>query len=560
MEKNMKKQTINMIGLVVVIAMLLSSCSSVMTLLPRGVTNVLSLPVSSAAAQPTPEPNQTVPEVVQPGLLAAYENALENIYSQVSPSVVNIRVVQKQQSETGSSGQIPGFPFNLPGLPGLPGNPNNPGSNTPQYSQGLGSGFIWDKEGHIVTNNHVVDGADKIEVTFADGSTVSAKLVGTDPNSDLAVIKVDVSAERLQPVLLADSSQVKVGQLAIAIGNPFGLQGTMTIGIVSGVGRTLPTNVTSQTGPSYSIPDIIQTDAPINPGNSGGVLVNDQGQVIGVTAAIESPVQANAGVGFAIPSAIVKKVVPSLVKGGKVEHPYLGISGIALTPDLANAMGLKTDQRGALVEKVVPGGPADKAGLHGSEKSVTIDGQDIRVGGDVIIAINDQPITGMEDLIAYLAASTEVGQKVILTVLRSAEETKSEVTLGARPTETQSGTSQTETVSRVWLGITGAGLIPEINSVMKLPTDQHGVLIQQVEAGSPADQAGLRGSYKPVTLNGEQVLVGGDVITALNDQPVISPEDLSSLLAKHKPGDKVTLTILRGGETTRVQVTLAQLP
>jgi S1-C subfamily serine protease len=551
----MKKQTLTITGLIVVISMLLSSCSSVMALLPREATNTLSLPVSSSAAQPTAVPSQSAQEAVQPGLLAAYESALESIYSQVSPSVVNIRVVQKQQAQTEGLGQIPG----LPNIPGLPGNPNNPGSNTPQYSQGLGSGFIWDKEGHIVTNNHVIDGADKIEVTFADGSTVSAELVGADPNSDLAVIKVDVAADRLQPVQLADSSQVKVGQLAIAIGNPFGLQGTMTIGIISGVGRTLPTNISSQTGPSYSIPDIIQTDAPINPGNSGGVLVNDQGQVIGVTAAIESPVQANAGIGFAIPSTIVKKVVPSLVKGGKVESPYLGISGVALTPDLAKAMNLKPDQRGALVEEVVPGGPSDKAGLHGSDKQVTIDGQDIHVGGDVIIAINDQPVMGIDDIIAYLAASTEVGQKVTLTVLRDGKETKLEVTLGSRPSVAQSGISQTKT-STVWLGITGAGLTPEIAGAMKLPADQQGVLIQQVEAGSPADNAGLRGSYKPVTINGDQLLVGGDVITDLNEQPVTGVEDLSGLLAKHKPGDKVTLTILRDGETTQVQVTLAQLP
>ena len=236
-----------------------------------------------------------VPSGASGDLLAAYQGTLEQVYANVNPSVVNIQVVEKVAASDNSQGQIPGFPFfNQP-----------PQGQQPQqqFQSALGSGFVWDAQGHIVTNNHVVAGADSIEVTFSDGTIVPAKLVGTDPDSDLAVIQVDVNASVLHPVTMSDSSTVQVGQMAIAIGNPFGLQGTMTAGIVSGLARTLPTDQSGAT--SYTIPDIIQTDAAINPGNLGGVLVDDQGRFIGVTSAMESSSGANSGVGFVIPSAIV---------------------------------------------------------------------------------------------------------------------------------------------------------------------------------------------------------------------------------------------------------------
>ena len=358
-------------------------------------------------------------------LLAAYQGTLENIYSAVSPSVVNIQVVQKVaagDTTTDNSQQLPGFPFF-----------SNPQGQQPQhqFQSALGSGFVWDQQGHIVTNNHVVSGADKIQVTFSDGTIVPAKLVGADPDSDLAVIKVDVAADQLHPVTMADSTAIKVGQLAVAIGNPFGLEGSMSTGIISAVGRSLPADETS--AQSYTIPDVIQTDASINPGNSGGVLVDAQGQVLGVTAAIESPVRANAGVGFAIPASIVKNVVPALIDNGKYVHTWLGISGTTLVPDLASAMKLDQGQRGALVEEVMPNSPAEKAGLKGSDKQITIDGQNTNVGGDVITAIDNQPVVAMDDLIAYLAGSTKVDQKVTLTILRDGKEQKLDVTLAARP-------------------------------------------------------------------------------------------------------------------------------
>jgi 2-alkenal reductase len=237
----------------------------------------------------------------------------------------------------------------------------------------------------------------------------------------------------LHPIAIASSTEVKVGQLAIAIGNPFALENTMTVGIVSAVGRVLPVEASGSGQVSYTIPDIIQTDAPINPGNSGGVLVDAQGQLIGVTAAIASPVRASAGVGFAIPSDIVQRVVPALIETGRYEHTWLGISGGSLTPDLAQGMNLNADQQGALIIDIVPGGPADQTKLRGSSQALTINGQPFRVGGDVITAIDGQSIDNFEDLVAFLARNTEVGQQVTLSILRDGKTQTTTLELAARP-------------------------------------------------------------------------------------------------------------------------------
>jgi 2-alkenal reductase len=312
------------------------------------------------------------------------------------------------------------------------GNPFGQGQGV---QEALGSGFVWDTQGHIVTNNHVVEGASIINVTFASGATYSAKLVGADPNADLAVIKITAPAGELQPVSLADSTQVKVGQLAIAIGNPYGLSGTMTQGIISALSRTLPVGQdnASQFGGTYSIPDIIQTDAAINPGNSGGVLVDDQGQVIGVTSAIQSSTNSNSGIGFVIPSAIVNRVVTSIVSTGAYQHPYMGITGATITNDMAAAMKLDANQKGVLVIDVASGTPAEKAGLRGSSSQATISGQAVPVGGDVITAVDGQPVQRMEDLTSYLFNNTQAGQTVTLTLLRQGNEKTAELTLGALP-------------------------------------------------------------------------------------------------------------------------------
>jgi S1-C subfamily serine protease len=356
---------------------------------------------NGATAPTTPAATSTSPQSSVPGSLPDIERTVESIYGRTNPSVVNVQVL-------------------------LPATLSNPGGAA------LGSGFVWDTQGNLVTNNHVVDGATRITVTFYDGTTVEASLVGADSDSDLAVIKVNTNAVQLQPVTLADSTQLKVGQLAIAIGNPFGLQGTMTVGFISGLGRLLPANENA-VGPTYTIPDIIQTDAAINPGNSGGVLLDDTGKVIGVTSSIATTSGTSAGVGFAIPSAIVQQVVPALIKTGHYDHPYLGISVVSLNPDLAGAMNLPPNQRGALVQTVTAGSPADKTGLKASQTPVTINGQQVSVGGDVIIAYNDLLVKSSDDLVTFLARSGSVGQTVTLTVLRGGKQIQVQVTLGIRP-------------------------------------------------------------------------------------------------------------------------------
>jgi serine protease Do len=418
--------------------LLLSACSGINASAPaRALNAVMSTAVTSQLAAPTYTP--VAPAVSQPKTstkngtvqstklnvsqqatlpatsLAAYQQTLEQIYQKVNPSVVNIDVVEAATTI----------------VPRRFG-----GSGVPVQQTALGSGFVWDTQGHIVTNNHVIDGASKISVTFADGTTAAAKVVGADLNSDLAVIQVNVPASQLQPVELADSSQVMVGQVAIAIGNPYGFSGSMTVGIISGLDRSLPVgldNPNSQNAPTYSIPDIIQTDASINPGNSGGVLVNDQGQVMGVTAAIESSTNSNSGIGFVIPSNIVKKVAPALIQTGHYDHPQLGISGTPLTPDLNTANHLSENQQGILVVDVTPDGPAAKAGLKGSSQQIASDGSTIPVGGDVILAIDQTPVTRFEDIASYLFNNTQAGQVVTLDVLRNGQHKSFNVTLGTLP-------------------------------------------------------------------------------------------------------------------------------
>jgi 2-alkenal reductase len=335
--------------------------------------------------------------------VAALQNNLEQIYDTVNPTVVNIEVFYDTGNQFTAS----------------------------SASGSLGSGFVWDTRGNIVTNNHVVDDASQIYVTFENGMTVEAELVGADPNSDLAVIRVDIPAEDLFPARIADSDQVRVGQLAVAIGNPYGLAGTMTAGIVSALSRSLPVSSDSAlTGGTYTIPDIIQTDAAINPGNSGGVLVNDLGEVIGVTAAIRSSAEANSGIGFVIPANIVSRVVPELIENGSFQHSWMGISGATLTPDLREALGLDADQRGVAVMQVVNGSPAADAGLHGSATG----GQTDRLnGGDVIVAVDGVSVNQFEDLTSYLFNHTQVGQAITLTVLRQGEPIDLELALRAMP-------------------------------------------------------------------------------------------------------------------------------
>ncbi|MDQ3967728.1 MAG: trypsin-like peptidase domain-containing protein [Thermoproteota archaeon] len=309
----------------------------------------------------------------------------------------------------------------------------------PLFGISLGSGFIYDNSGHIITNYHVVAGSDPndISITFIDGTVYRARVAGADQYSDLAVLRVedDIPAEKLIPLPLANSSGLLVGQEVVAIGNPFGLSGSMTEGIVSGLNRLIPVYqdpFSDITAPAFSIPDVIQTDAAINPGNSGGPLLNMQGEVVGINSAIFSTTGGFAGVGFSVPSNTIAKVAPVLIERGFFEHPWLGVSGIDMTPEIAEAIGLG-EPRGFLVIEVAPGGPADSAGVQGGDTPVQLNGREIPIGGDVVLAINDRDVRKIDDVLGYLQQATQVGETVTLTVWRDGQIIEIDVILGARP-------------------------------------------------------------------------------------------------------------------------------
>jgi S1-C subfamily serine protease len=303
------------------------------------------------------------------------------------------------------------------------------------FESRLGSGFVYDDNGHIITNHHVVSGGgNRLDVTFQDGSVYRASLIGSDPSADIAVLYVkEVSREKLLPLSLADSSKVRVGEHVAAIGNPFGLSGSMSTGIVSGVGRQIP----AQEDDSFTIPDIIQTDAPINPGNSGGPLLNMRGEVIGINSAIFSTTGQFAGVGFAIPSNTIAQVVPSLITTGSYQHPWLGVAGMDMAPGIASRLGL--DQpRGFLVMDVVAGSPAEKAGIQRGEEDAVIDGISVKLGGDVILAIDNNTVRKIDDILAYVETEKSVGDELKLTILRDGQTMELTATLLPRPSQQES--------------------------------------------------------------------------------------------------------------------------
>lgn len=296
-----------------------------------------------------------------------------------------------------------------------------------QFGTCIGSGFVIDREGHVVTNNHVAEAAPDLLVTLADERTVPAEVIGRDPGSDLAVLKISVPPEDLTPVELGDSSTLRVGQRAIAIGNPFGLERTITTGVISSVGRTIP-----REDSDFQLAQVIQTDAAINPGNSGGPLLDSQGRVIGVNTAIRSLTGVSSGVGFAIPVDIVKRVVPELIATGRYRHAWLGVRGRTITPEMVEAMDLPVEV-GALIFAVEPGGPAAKAGLRGGDREVMVAGVPMVAGGDIIVAIGGTPVKRFDDVVNYLAIHTSVGDVVSLTVVRGKEQIEIDVRLEERP-------------------------------------------------------------------------------------------------------------------------------
>jgi S1-C subfamily serine protease len=342
----------------------------------------------------TPAPTTTAPEHPAPAGLTQ-EQIVIDIYKRVSPGVVYIENIDDDDPEGGGSG----------------------------------SGIVYDAQGHIITNEHVVRGAEIIRVYFSDDTVAEATLLGADADADLAVIKVEVVQELLVPVTMGTSQNLQVGQLAIAIGNPYGYERTLTVGHISALGRVL------RQESQFSIAEVIQTDAAINPGNSGGPLLDSSGRVIGVNSYYRpsSPIGGSVGIGFAVPVDEVLQVVPSLITEGRYRHPWLGISAYTLRPELVETLDLPV-QYGALIAFVIEDGPSDRAGLLGGTDEVEVPGypEPVSSGGDIIIAIDETEIRGMDDIITYLQRTT-VGQVVTLTIVRDGEQMTIEVELGERP-------------------------------------------------------------------------------------------------------------------------------
>lgn len=388
---------------VVVLAMTLTACS-----VPGLVTQLFPAAMDQSPSTTTDAQDvTTVPAVSQPYIIpdeVMRQDALVNLYQTLSPGVVSIQVF----TDAGTA---------------------------------LGSGFVVDKEGNIVTNYHVVQGATSLEVNFQNGLKVYGQVVGEDLDSDLAVVKVDVPQDELVPLPIGDSSQAAVGQTVVAIGNPYGLTSTMTVGIISARGRTLESIRQTVGGAYFSAGDLIQTDATINPGNSGGPLLNLNGEVIGVNRAIQTSgttvtgTAVNTGIGFAVSSNILKLVLPSLINGETYAYPYLGMSAlpqISLTE--ADLLGL-SESTGAYVVEIVPGGPADQAGIKAANQPTQVQG--LYGGGDLIISVDGQQVLQFSDMLSYMMLNKHPGDQIVLTVLRGDQKVDLTVTLGERPANGQ---------------------------------------------------------------------------------------------------------------------------
>ena len=390
MKNNMKKAFFVAILLPILTLACSLSIPTDLSDLPSPVNTIPSITAPAPTAQSAPV------KISLPPISAGEEMTLTELYEHINPAVVNIITYAKQGDRVAPNGQ--------------------------------GSGFVYDSGGHIITNAHVVHGSYEVEVVFSDGTIESADVVGEDLHSDLAVVEVVSFPEGVQPIPLGSITEVVVGQTVVAIGNPFGLGGTLTEGIVSALGRTIPALT------PFSIPESIQTDAAINPGNSGGPLLNLRGQVIGVNAQIETTGfdRSNSGVGFAIPVSIIKRVVPELIEDGEYEWAWLGVIGGNLSPTLAEVMNLPVEH-GAYISEIANDGPAERAGLRGTDDKTIFNSRQLDIGGDVITAVDGQPVGSFGELLIYIALKVTPGQEVTLTVLRDGEYQDIVVTMRERP-------------------------------------------------------------------------------------------------------------------------------
>ena len=387
---------------------------------PPGIETAASATAEAAAMSSAAEAKSTAPEQepssangqvadieLSPGqIVAAHDLVMSDIYDRTVRSIVGLRVIASVNMGDGIPGRLP----------------------NDFLSRASGSGFVWDDQGHILTNRHVVNGADRIVVVLSDGSQTDAEIVGADPDSDLAIIRIIDDEVRPPPVALGDSDAITPGQLAVAIGDPFSRGFSMTSGIISAVGRTI-----NPTDSNFSVPRVIQHDAATNPGNSGGPLLNRYGEVIGINTQIISETGAFSGIGLAVPINLARLVAPALIEDGRYEYPYIGIRGTTLGPDIASAMGLPDDTRGALVLAVSADSAAQRAGLQPANQTTVVDGLELPIGGDIIVAINGEPIKGMDDVIAYVIEHTRPGDTVEFTVIRDGNEVMVSITMGGRP-------------------------------------------------------------------------------------------------------------------------------
>jgi serine protease Do len=444
--------------------------------------------------------------------------SLAPLIERLKPAVVNISTTTLVKSPHGGMRGQP--PEGLERFFGLPG----PGGEGPQglRGQGLGSGFLLNAEGYILTNNHVVANATDIRVKLADDREFSAKVVGRDPPTDVALIKLTTPPRDLPTVVLGDSDGLRQGDFVLALGSPFGLSGTATMGIVSAKHR-------AGVGSGGPYDDFLQTDAAINPGNSGGPLFNMRGEVVGINTAIISP-QVGQGIGFAVPVNLAKSLLPQL-KGGKVVRGYVGVALSELTPDLAQAFGLPAGSKGALVQQVMPKTPAEKAGLE---------------PGDVITALDGKAIESASAL-SRAVAQVPPGQSVKLGLTRKGAEKSVSLAVAQRPEEDvavgsddwNDGEAAVEGSKTPKLGFKIGALTPEVAGALKLPPELKGVVVTNLVEGGPAEQAGV---------------ARGDVIVEINQRPVAKPGDLTGIVAKMKDGDMALLRIRRGASTAFVAV------
>ena len=373
---------------------------------PTAVTMLTPVPAPSATSAPLPTaaPGVMQPTVEPPGELLLLQEKIVQVYDSIGMGVVNI------------TNRSYSYDFFFRPVP----------------QEGTGSGIVYDQEGHIITNYHVIEGADELSVTLPDGEMVEARVIGADASNDLAVLKVDVDPELLHPIPLGESEELRVGQFVVAIGNPFGYERTLTVGVISALGRVI------ESPDDRFIGEIIQTDAAINPGNSGGPLLDLSGKIVGVNTAIFSPSQASAGIGFAVPVDTVRLVVPELIARGYYPHPWLGVQYVwNLNSERAQilrdvGMEVPVDQ-GLLIIETAPSSPAEQAGLRGGQQRVRIGQLVMPVGGDILAATNGVPIATDRDLVRFLDVQTQVGQTITVTMWRDGREQTLSVTLGERP-------------------------------------------------------------------------------------------------------------------------------